>query len=800
VPVEIKPLFRPEVIARAARQFHADLPETTRAKLNVWANALRHERFEGKETELLPQFLVDVFVDVLGYEPAPGRNGRHTISREQHVEVDGEFADACLGRFGAGADPSGHPADITEHGHRQFEIVVEGKGPRDPLDRPHGGRRRSAVEQVYDYAVGLGCNWMIVTNIREVRLYSKLSDKLTYERFDVVQLADDPALLRRFVFLLGAPRVLPDAVLGAAAPAGAENHLYALRADSERAGRELTADYYDQYATLRREVFAALRGENPDVPPADLLAAVQTLLDRVLFIAFAEDRGLLPADTLKAAFAHADPYNPKPVWENFRGLFRAVDEGRERLRIPRYNGGLFAENTLLDDRLVVPDTVCRGLAALGKWEYRPPSEATSDDPDAKPIVDVDVLGHIFEQSITDLERLREEAVSGTAPARAKNDTRSRRKREGAFYTPAFVTNYIVNEALGGVLRDQFEALREHHRSEATAPTRGSLDDPAAYDADVVTPARREVLIRFWEAWQAKLSRVRVIDPACGSGAFLVEAFDQLHRHYEDVNGHLAALRGQPELYDLDRHILQRNLYGVDLNGEAVEIAKLSLWIKTARRGQVLTDLDGTIKAGNSVVNDPGVDARAFDWRREFADVFADGGFDAAIMNPPYVRQELLGPIKPHLESRFRSYHGMADLYTYFFELALDLLKPGGRLGAIVTNKWLRSGYAQPLRRHLAEASWVESLVDFGHAKQIFPQADVFPAILVAQKPAEGRARPAPRVAVIPREQLRIDDLARQVAADAFETRPEMLAPEGWSLEPPGVAALMERIAAAGIPL
>jgi hypothetical protein len=403
------------------------------------------------------------------------------------------------------------------------------------------------VEQASDYAIGLGCDWMIVTNIREIRLLSKLTDRLTYERFDVIQLADDPAQLRRFVFLLGAVRVLPDVVLGAAAPLGAHNHLYRLRTDSERAGRELTQDYYQQYAKLRRGTFDALRTHNPDVPPAELLAAVQTLLDRVLFIAFAEDRGLLPTDTLTAAFAHADPYNPRPVWDNFRGLFRAVDEGREPLRIPKYNGGLFAKNSLLDDQLVVPDAVCRDMAALGKWEYRPPSEAVDDDPDAKPIVDVDVLGHIFEQSISDLERLRQEAVSGAAAPKTKNDTRSRRKREGAFYTPSFITGYIVSEALGGVLRERFELLRRRHRAEATAPTRSNLDAPAAYNLEEITPARREALIRFWESWQGELSRVRIIDPACGSGAFLVEAFDQLHVHYEEVrlrrSRHRARLEG-----------------------------------------------------------------------------------------------------------------------------------------------------------------------------------------------------------------------------------------------------------------
>ena len=134
-------------------------------------------------------------------------------------------------------------------------------------------------------------------------------------------------------------------------------------------------------------------------------------------------------------------------------------------------------------------------------------------------------------------------------------------------------------------------------------------------------------------WQDVLGHVRLLDPACGSGAFLVEAFDQLYAHYTAANDHLADLRGQPELFDLDKRILQQNLFGVDLNDEAIEICRLSLWIKTAQRGKTLTALDATIRAGNSVVDDPAVHPRAFDWKATFPEVFADGGFDVIVGKP-----------------------------------------------------------------------------------------------------------------------------------------------------------------------
>ncbi|HQU46626.1 MAG TPA: Eco57I restriction-modification methylase domain-containing protein [Pirellulales bacterium] len=251
--------------------------------------------------------------------------------------------------------------------------------------------------------------------------------------------------------------------------------------------------------------------------------------------------------------------------------------------------------------------------------------------------------------------------------------------------------------------------------------------------------------------------------------------------------------------------MENNLYGVDLNEEAIEICRLSLWIKTAERGKVLTSLDHTIRVGNSVVSDPAEHEKAFDWHAEFPEVFgevrsAQGGFDVVVGNPPYVRQELLSDIKPYLQREYRSYHGMADLYVYFYERGLRLLRPGGLLSMIVTNKWMKSGYGEPLRRFFAESAWIESVVDFGHAKQIFEDADVFPSIIVARKPT---AVPKPKTAklcVIPREQLRIDDLSRQIEHDGVALPLNQLGADTWQLEPSGVTALLEKIRRNGAPL
>jgi hypothetical protein len=171
-----------------------------------------------------------------------------------------------------------------------------------------------------------------------------------------------------------------------------------------------------------------------------------------------------------------------------------------------------------------------------------------------------------------------------------------------------------------VLKARFETLRRQHEAEAAGTARKALADPNAYDLATLNDPQRKALIRFWEAWQEELKRLRILDPACGSGAILIEAFNRLHAVYDLSNARLEELRGQRTLFDLDRQILQNNLYGVDLNAEAIQICQLSLWIKTAARGKQLTSLDHTIREGNSVISDPAVQPKAFDWQAAFPEL------------------------------------------------------------------------------------------------------------------------------------------------------------------------------------
>lgn len=188
--------------------------------------------------------------------------------------------------------------------------------------------------------------------------------------------------------------------------------------------------------------------------------------------------------------------------------------------------------------------------------------------------------------------------------------------------------------------------------------------------------------------------------------------------------------------------------------------------------------------------------------RNLLSMAPQGGFDAVIGNPPYVRQELLGPeVKRALKASHATFDGMADLYVYFYEQGLRLLKPGGRLGYVVTNKWLKAGYAEALRGHFADKAWLEFVADFGHAKHFFPDADVFPSVLVARRPVPGQQAPEQAsVCAIPREDVPRKGLSEAVAEATFPMPRATFTRERWVLEPKPVMDLLAKIRNNGVPL
>jgi len=681
---ERKPLFRPDVLYPRVSEFQ--LPQRAidfRPKLANWATDIANGTADKlTESELLPSFLTDFFTELLGYTGPIGARTRYTMTVQRTIEDIGERPDAVLGDF---------------NGSKRPVMPVEGKGTKDPLDIPYG-RPLSAVQQGYQYAINLRCDWILVTSMRQTRLYHKGADQLTYELFDTEAMDGNEFLFRQFVFLLGADRVVPES---------GRCHLYDLLEESARVGKELTKKFYIKYADVRQDTFVQLCHDNPAVPPKKVLECAQKVLDRVLFCAFAEDRGLLPVDTLRKAYEHRDPYERKAIWDTFKSLFRSINHGGH------------AESRSYE---------------FGDYDYGPAQQVMGSQRRGQ-IVDVDNLGHIFEQSIMDLERLRNELDGLVKPA-GVDQHKTRRKKEGAFYTPAFITRYIVEQSLGRVLQERFEQLRRKHFEPARGTAKAALENPSTYETSKLKKPARDALIRFWEAWQDELATIRILDPACGSGAFLIQAFDQLFAEYQASNGRLNELRGHRSLFDVDKRILENNLYGVDINEEAIEICRLSLWIKTAHAGRKLTSLDHSIRVGNSVVTDPAVDPLAFDWQGQFPEVFNAGGFDVVVANPPYIRQEWLLRFKPHWEQRFKSYHGTADIFTYFYELGINLLREGGRLGFITSGTFARANFAGPFRSWFPTVARIERLVNFGENQPFEGAEMVYPTIAIAKKVAQ----------------------------------------------------------------
>jgi type I restriction-modification system DNA methylase subunit len=761
-----KTLFQKKTLKNALVNFKfpSDLEERHKI-IKKWIEALNSGTLnQVKEVSLHGDFLKDIFQDVLGYSSIIAGGGKlWEIHAEQTIADGGGSADAAVGFFTATENNKGKVK-------LQGKVVapIELKGTKDDLDRPAPGRKESAVDQGWRYAnYTPDCHWIIISNYRELRLYHTNKTPAYYEKFLLVNLANLEEF-KRFYFLLCRETFLPVKDVST---------IDRLLVTSEEAQEDITKQLYEEYKQVRLEIVKDFRhrfGSKLDIPNPDqvLIEKAQKTLDRILFIAFCEYRGLLPEKTIAKAHDSKDAYNPRRIWDNYQAVFRWVDQGNEDPLIPGYNGGLFKHDPILDAQLDIPDSLCGQLQQLTRFDF-----------DSE--VSVDILGRIFEQSITDLEELKADVAK-----QEFDKKQGKRKKLGVFYTPAYITQYIVEVAIGGYLQNREDELRERFQ--------------LAEFTDTAENQKRE--IEFWQSYRDEvLVKTRVLDPACGSGAFLIAAFDYFASQYQRVNDNLQFLKHQTtENMELDKTILSNNLFGVDLSPESVEITKLSLWLKTATQGKTLTYLDNNIKIGNSIINDAKITDLPFNWESEFSQVFAEGGFDVVIGNPPYIRQELLSPFKPYLQENYQTYDGVADIYIYFYEKGLNLLKPAGIISYIVTNKWLRSGYGEPLRRFFSQESVFEQIIDFGHAP-IFEDADTFPCIIAARKSEVSNTENENKsvlVCAVPRGELKNINLIQYVQnpEHSFTIPWSRFSANAWSLEPPAVDDLMRKIQRVGVPL
>src|SRR5690606_27500786 len=221
---------------------------------------------------------------------------------------------------------------------------------------------------------------------------------------------------------------------------------------------------------------------------------------------------------------------------------------------------------------------------------------------------------IFENSLNELDE-----VTAQLEGQIIDKSNTKRKKDGVFYTPKYITKYIVENTIGKLCVEKKAEL--------------DITDEAYQPAKQRSRKRLDNL-NLYRNWLLQLT---ICDPACGSGAFLNQALDFLineHRYIDELSAKYN--KDAFILSDVEKSILENNLFGVDLNEESVEIAKLSLWLRTAQPNRKLNDLSDNIKCGNSLIDDVSVAGdKAFNWEKEFPQIFAKGGFDVIIGNPPY---------------------------------------------------------------------------------------------------------------------------------------------------------------------
>ena len=732
-------LFNQKTVGRHANI--GPIPEEHLKILKNWQEMIESKRiFDYKETALQAEFRKNLIEGVLGYT-GPVGNIEYTLETEQKI-LRGSV-DLALGLF--------------SDKRNQIIAPLELKGAKTKdLDAIMPGRAKSPVQQAWEYATNApGVKWVMVSNYVELRLYGFGEGTQAYEPFDLATLTD-PAEYARFQLILGSANL----ITGRTAK---------ILAESRREDKDITEALYADYKALRGTLIATVRQQMPVVDPLESIAAAQKILDRVLFTAFAEDTGLLPDRILEKAFEHSDPFNPRPVWDNFKGLFTAIDKGNHQLDVPPYNGGLFAPDPVVDS-VQIPDTICERFRGIGAYDFG--SE-----------VSVTVLGHIFEQSISDVERLQAQARGEEIEPEKKTGTTGRRKRDGVVYTPDYVARFIVEQTLGVHLYEMFSDIVVGFAQKGSK----------ANHYEAIKWKRKGSEIEAWEAYRDCLKGLRIVDPACGSGVFLVMAFDYMKAEMFRVNEKIASLKGGyfGDFFDPDSEILTNNLFGVDVNAESIEIAKLSLWVKTARRGKPLDSLDGNLRVGDSLIEDSNFAylAHGFSWATAFPKVFAEGGFDIVLGNPPYVRMELLKLMKPYLEKRFEVVSDRADLYCYFFERGLKLLRPGGRMGYISSNTFFKTGSGKPLRDYLRREATIEGVIDFGDL-QIFEGVTTYPAILTMKRGAapKGHELRFWKVEALPEANFQA---TWEAAAGPYPQA--ALGAGSWELENPALRALRDKI-------
>ena len=630
-----------------------------------------------KEEQYQEGFLRDLFVTVLGYTLNP--NPDYDLTTEFKNQVGSKKADGA----------------ILKDGHAIGVIELKGMNTTD----------LSKIEpQAFGYKNNQPkCRYVITSNFQKLRLY--IDNAVEFIEFNLFTLSQ--ADFAQLYLLLNRDSILSDLPV-------------TIKSASLSQEEAITKQLYKDYSVFKRELFDDLTTHNPSIDNLVLFQKSQKLLDRLLFIFFAEDSHLLPANFAKGIISEWEQLKSLkmtvPLYDRIKAYFGYLDKGHkdEHSEIFAYNGGLFSPDALLDSVIISDDILFRHIKILSEYDF-----------DSE--VDVNILGHIFENSLTELDEVKAQLAG-----EAVDKSQTKRKKDGVFYTPKYITKYIVENTVGKLCEDKKSELAindEDYQQDVTINKDGTKKKKSAKQLAIETQALERL-----HAYRDWLLQITICDPACGSGAFLNEALNFLIAEHEYIVELETKLFGSGLPYaDIENSILENNLFGVDINEESVEIAKLSLWLRTAQPRRKLNNLNDNIQCGNSLIDDPAVAGdKAFNWQTAFPQVFAKGGFDVVIGNPPYLRVQGIKDTQKEqsdfYENSYDTAKGRYDLYMLFIELSLRIIKKSGKTCLILPHNFINSNSGKSLRKMMVSKKVLESILHFG-SNLVFNDASTYTCIL-----------------------------------------------------------------------
>lgn len=609
-----------------------------------------------KEEAFQTQFLEELFVKCLGYTIYPNLN--YNLETEKKNERGSKKSDGAI---------------LFDNNVR---CVIELKG-MNTIDLS------GKVEiQAFSYLNNhKNCIYVVTSNFQKLRFYIQNATdyiefnlfETSYEEFKVIYAILSKESLENDIPLI-------------------------LQSKSISKEEEISKEFYKIYSTFKKELFQNLIKKNPQFDKLNLFKKSQKLIDRFLFLFFAEDRNLLPPNSVRLILDDWEDLKERdvhiPLYDRFKKYFEYLNKGYKgkRYDVFPYNGGLFKNDDMLDDCEIDDILLFEHTNKLSEYNFAVD-------------VDVDVLGKIFENSLNEIDDITNQIKDGEIEI----DFSSKRKKDGVFYTPNYITKYIIQNTLGRLCNEKKDEV-------------GIDELEFTTERNIQTKTKEKLLkkIKEYRVWLLNLS---ILDPSCGSGAFLNETLNYLideHNRIDELENQI--FKSTIQFSSIETTILEKNIFGVDINEESVEIAKLSLWLRTAKPNRKLNDLSNNLKCGNSLLNNNDVE-NSFDWKREFPSVFEKGGFDVIIGNPPYVKEYTNKSAFDNLHQH-PIYQGKMDLWYFFGWLGLELIKKNeGYIGYIAPTNWITNFGASKFRNYFLDNGKLIDYVDFGDFK-VFEDAGI----------------------------------------------------------------------------